>query len=90
MEKKSKRELVKICIDKTAEIVRFLLEVNKRPKILEELPEEEIKEYQKKFTSLNVSFFTLVMTPRQEFEYKQEKKEHERQEALKRSGKKWK
>ncbi len=90
MEKKSKRELVKICIDKTAEIVRFLLEVNKRPKILEELPEEELKEYQSKFAFLSLDFYNLLMTPRQEFELEQRKKERERQEVLKRSGKKWK
>ena len=90
MEKKSKRELIKICIDKTAEIVRFLLEVNKRPKILEELPEEELKEYQSKFAFLSVDFHQLTMTPRQEFEIEQRKKECARQEALKKSGKKWK
>lgn len=90
MEKKSKRELVKICIEEAAEIVRFLLEVNKRPKILEELPEEELKEYQGKLALLSIDFYRLIMTPREEFEIEQREKERARQEALKRSGKKWK
>lgn len=89
MEKISKRELIKICIDETAGIVRFLLEVNKRPKILEELPEEELKEYKGKFALLSVDFYKLLRTPREQFEIEQREKERERQEA-KRSGKKWK
>ena len=74
MEKKSKRELVKICIEKTAEIVRLLLEINKRPKILKELPEEELKNYQAKFAYLSVDFYALTQTPRQEFEREKREK----------------
>ena len=86
----SKKELVKICIDKTAEIVRFLLEANKRPKIIEELPEEELKEYQKKFASLSLSFYKILLTPRQEYEIQQREKETAIQEVLKGGNKKWK
>ena len=75
MEKTSKRELVKICIEETAEIVRFLLKVNQRPKILEELPEEELMEYQRKSSLLAIDFYRLTRTPRQEFEAKQGEKQ---------------
>lgn len=85
----SKRELVKKCIEETAELVRFLLEVNKRPKILEELPEEELKEYQKKSSYLSLDFYKLTQTPRQLFYLEQQEKERARLEA-KRSGKRWK
>lgn len=89
MEKQSKRELIKKCIEETAEIVRFLLEVNKRPKILEELPEEELKEYQKKSSYLSLDLYQLMQTPRQRFYLEQQEKERARLEA-KRSGKQWK
>ena len=83
----NKRELTKKCIEKTAEIVRFLLEANKRPKLLEELRQEELKEYKKAFALLTVDFYELLTTPREWFEIQQKEKERERLEALKRSGK---
>lgn len=87
MEQISKRELTKKCIEEISEIVRFLLEINKHPKVLENLTESERDEIFSKFAFLLRDFNRLTLSPRKEYEIQQKEKERERLEALKRSGK---
>ena len=87
MEMINKRELVKKCIEQTAEIARFLIEANKRPKILEELPEEELIELREKFSFLSADFYMLTLSNRRQFEMLQREKEAERLKLIKRSAK---
>ena len=83
----NKRELVKKCIEQTAEIARFLIEANKRPKILEELPEEELIELREKFSFLYADFHRLTLSNRRQFTILQREKEAERLKLIKRSAK---
>lgn len=75
MEDVNKRELLKKCIEQSAEIVRFLLESNKRPKILEELPEDYLNSMYDKTCNFTCNFYLLTRSARQIFILQEQEKE---------------
>ena len=85
----STRELIKECIDYSAEIARFLLEANKRPKMLEEMSETELNAIFEKHTFLGMCLFPLTQSARQKYErdLKHKKERQIKGEIEKRSGK---
>lgn len=89
--KSETRERIKRSIEQTAEIVRFLLEINNRPKILEEMPEKELNAIFQKYCENSRDIYRLTRSPRQIYLAIQEEKmktpqqrkleEQQRQEA---------